>query len=265
MKEPWLIAVDIGNSATKVGWFAKPRPAAGELPQPTSVQAFVTGQSPPLDLLAALPAERCEWRIASVHRDGTRVLTKWLESHRPDDTLKLLETRDFPITIRVEFPERVGLDRLAAAVAANVLREAGRPAIVIGAGSAITVNLIAADGAFEGGAILPGFRMSAEALYGADQLPLALLEPGAATPAVVGKHTEAAIRSGLFWGAVGGVREIVTRMAAELTRTPQVFVTGGDLRPLAAELGGEARFVAYMVLSGIAVAAMRSPSEVVDG
>ncbi len=256
MNSPRLIAVDIGNSATKVGWFAESWPAAGsELPQPVSVHSFVTGQTPGEGLLTALPAERCEWRIASVHREGARVLTEWLRSFRANDALHMLETRDFPIAIRVDFPERVGLDRLAACVAANVLREARRPAIVIGAGSAITVNLIAADGAFEGGAILPGFRMSAEALFGADQLPLTTLETDAAVPAVVGKHTEAAIRSGLFWGAVGGVREIVARMAAMVGEQPQVFVTGGDLRPLAAELGGEARFVGNLVLAGIAVGA----------
>jgi type III pantothenate kinase len=97
--------------------------------------------------------------------------------------------------------------------------------------------------------------MSAEALYGADQLPLAMLEAEAAPPAVVGKHTEAAIRSGLFWGAVGGVREIVTRMTSQIGQQPQIFVTGGDLRPLAAELGGDAQFVANMAMAGIAVAA----------
>jgi type III pantothenate kinase len=254
MNAPGLIAVDIGNSSTKVGWFDEPPPSGTALRQPASVHGFATGQTPPYELLAALPPEACEWRIASVHRDGTRILTKWLGKHRPDDAVRVLETHDFPITVRVEFPERVGLDRLAAAVGANLLREPGRPAIVICAGSAITVNLVASDGGFEGGAILPGFRMSAEALYGADLLPLAMLEPNAEAPPVAGKHTEAAIRSGLFWGAVGGVREIVARMTAQLDRPPQVFVTGGDLRPLAAQLGGEARFVPNLVLSGIAAA-----------
>jgi hypothetical protein len=45
------------------------------------------------------------------------------------------------------------------------------------------------------------------------------------------------------------------RMSSEVGQQPQIFVTGGDLRPLAAELGGEARFVANMALAGIAVAA----------
>jgi type III pantothenate kinase len=138
-----------------------------------------------------------------------------------------------------------------------VIRATDQPAIVIGAGSAITVNLIAANGAFEGGAILPGFRMSAEALYGADLLPLAILAPNDQPPPLLGKNTEDAIRSGLFWGAVGAVREVVTRMSEPLENEPDIFVTGGDLRQFTQYLGDEATFVPDMVLSGIALAAAR--------
>jgi type III pantothenate kinase len=192
-----------------------------------------------------------------VHREGTRVLQAWLQQSRPGDEVRLLTHHDLPIATRVEFPDRVGLDRLAAAVAANVLRTAEAPAIVIDAGSAITVDLVAADGAFEGGVILPGFQMSAQALSSADLLPVARFSPDE-IPAVIGKSTEAAIRSGLFWGAVGAVREIIQRMSAELDREPEIFVTGGALRRLAEHLDDEASFVPNMVLSGIAIAARSS-------
>jgi type III pantothenate kinase len=251
-----LIAVDIGNSSTKVGWSFESSTPAG-LPAPQETQSFSTGQSPPVGLVGALPKEPCHWHIASVHREGTRILIAWLKAQRSCDDVRLLSCRDLPIEVRVEFPERVGLDRLAAAVAANAIRSSGRPAIVIGAGSAITVNLVAGDGAFEGGAILPGFRMSAEALYDADLLPLAVLSPSDEPPPVAGKNTDQAIRSGLFWGAVGAVRQIVDQMTAQLDQEPEVFVTGGDLRRLAEHLGDDASFVPNLVLSGIAVAAAR--------
>jgi type III pantothenate kinase len=248
-----LIAVDIGNSSTKIGCSFDSE-ANGGLPAPRDVKSIVTGQMPPDALAAALPTVRCRWHIVSVHRDGTRVLTKWLNSHRAEDEVRVLTHRDLPIQTRVDFPDRVGLDRLAAAVAANVVRSSSRPAIVIDAGSAITVDLVAADGAFEGGVILPGFRMSAEALYGADLLPLAMWSPDEEPPPIVGKNTEAAIRSGLFWGAVGAMREIVNRMSTDLDTPPEIFVTGGDLRQLTQQLGDDATFVPHMVLSGIAVA-----------
>jgi type III pantothenate kinase len=254
MSDVPLIAVDIGNSSTKIGWSFQTAAEDG-LPAPQNVKSIATGQSPPESLAAMLPQERCRWHIVSVHREGTRVLTKWLQSHRGHDEVRVLTHRDLPIPTRVDFPDRVGLDRLAAAVAVNAIRSRSRAAIVVDAGSAVTVDLVAADGVFEGGVILPGFRMSAEALYGADLLPLAVWSPEEEPPAVVGKNTEAAIRSGLFWGAVGAVREIVERMSASLEAPPNVFVTGGDLRQLTQQLGDVATFVPHMVLSGIAISA----------
>jgi len=276
-----LIAVDIGNSATKVGWFdssgkhSAPNAwldrtkevaarwlhlagerSARELPTPLATSKFSTGNPPPDALADSLPADSSEWRIVSVHREGTRILSNWIEANRGQDEVHVIDRQDLPVVLRVDFPERVGLDRLAAAVAANVLRATNTPAIVIGAGSAITVNLIAKDGAFEGGVILPGFRMSAEALYGADLLPLAVLEPNNEPPPLIGKNTEDAIRSGLFWGAVGAVREVVKRMSEPLSKEPNIFVTGGDLRQFTQYLGDQATFVPDLVLSGIAVAAL---------
>lgn len=268
MTTPPLIAVDIGNSSTKIGQFADVRGAATtpsppapntaqRLPQPEATWSFTTGQTPPSLLQQALPETPCRWEVVSVHRRGTQLLTAWLATHRPQDEVHLLTAADLPLLLRVEQPHRVGLDRLAAAVGANQLRTPSRPAIVVDAGSAITVDLVAADGAFEGGAILPGFRMSAEALCEADLLPLASLAPEAEPPPPLGRYTEAAIRSGLFWGTVGAIRELIDRLSKPLSDTPELFFTGGDLRRLAELISPQARFVPHLVLGGI-VAAARS-------
>jgi type III pantothenate kinase len=258
MSNAHLIAVDIGNSSTKIGWQFE-LTDSDALPAAGVTRSIVTGQEPMDELREALPRERCRWHIASVHREGTRILQTWVQANRSHDEMRLLTRHDLPIAARLEFPDRVGLDRLAAAAAANMLRSQGAPAIVVDAGSAITVDLVAADGAFEGGVILPGFRMSAEALSSADLLPVTQFSPEE-IPEVVGRSTKAAIRSGLFWGAVGAVREIIERMSASLECQPEIFVTGGDLRRLAEHLGDEASFVPNMVLSGIAVAARRGAS-----
>jgi type III pantothenate kinase len=266
-----LFAVDIGNSLTKLAWFDSRAPLPSgplapraefisrsemtTLPQPTRLGELPTGCTPPDEVLASLPDATHRWRVSSVNRAGERVLTEWRQSRRPQDDFIVLAHTDLPLRVRVDHPERVGLDRLAAAVAANVLREANRAAIVVQAGTAVTVNLIDADGAFAGGAIVAGFRMQAEALFGAaDLLPLTLLEPHGEPPAVVGKNTEDAIRSGLFWGAVGAVRELVARIGESQSRPPQVFVTGGDLARLAPLVGGDTQFVPDMVLAGVALA-----------
>lgn len=248
-----LIAVDMGNSSTKVAMFS--RVEAGALPQADWVKQIEPAADMSDDIVKSLPAS-AHWSIASVQRESQQKLIQWLQAHRPSDARHVLTYRDLPLPVRVDHPERVGIDRLAAAVAANVLRDPDRPAVVVCAGSAVTINLIAADGGFEGGAILPGFRMGALALASADQLPEVLLSPHD-PPAALGKNTEAAIRSGLFWGAVGAVREIVERYADEYRRL-QVFITGGDLQRLTPLVSADARFVPNLVLAGIAVAAGNS-------
>ncbi len=267
-----LIAVDIGNSLTKVGWFeeaaaagpgtcrtggsAGASPSQPVPPQPRIIRRFFTGQPVPEAIFAELPAEAVRWRIASVNGDGQRVLTETLRSLRPHDDVRVLARGDFPIEIRVDEPERVGLDRLATGVAANTIRDPGRAAVSVCAGTALVVNVVSAGGTFEGGVILAGFRMQAKSLFEtADLLPLAAWRSGDDPPPVIGKNTEAAIQSGLFWGAVGAVREIAAQVASEIGREPQIFVTGGDLARLAPLLGGDVRFVPNMVLAGIVIAA----------
>ena len=94
-----LIAVDIGNSSTKVGWFDAAK-GAETLPQPVLTVDYPTGQTPPEEVARQFPSEPCCWLVASVQREGQRVLTKWVETHRHDDELQVLAYRDLPIEVR---------------------------------------------------------------------------------------------------------------------------------------------------------------------
>jgi len=252
--QPALIAVDIGNNRLKFGRF-DPAPTAA-LPEPTAVW-HTTGDSlePIVSALAAVPAGRLAWRIGSVNRPSTTRLLDWLGRERPGDGVTLLAARDLPLKVELERPDMVGIDRLLDAVAANRLRSAGRPAVVIDVGSAITVDLVSAEGAFLGGAILPGIAMSARALHTfTDLLPLVemseLLEP----PPSRGTATVPAMKSGLFWGAVGSIRELIARLSAEASGAPAVFLTGGAGPAVASLLGPAARHVPHLTLAGIALA-----------
>ena len=91
------------------------------------------------------------------------VLADWAKQSGEDCPIRQLTYRDVPLTIRVDEPARVGIDRLLAALAADRLRQRDRAAIVVDLGTAITVDLVDADGAFAGGAILPGIATSARA------------------------------------------------------------------------------------------------------
>ena len=122
-----------------------------------------------------------------------------------------------PISVEVDSPETVGLDRLLNAVAANEIKPTSRPAIVIDSGTATTVNLISAQGSFCGGAILPGLEMSAKALhfYTAVLPLLPVQDLGGETPVAPGRNTREAIRNGLFWGQIGAIRELVHQICRQ--------------------------------------------------
>jgi type III pantothenate kinase len=248
---PWLIAVDIGNNRVKLARL--PWHHRGPLPE-TLPLLRIASRCPCFTQLAEwLPAERAEWCVASVSRPVETQLAQWVREHRPGDVYRRLTNAMLPIEVRLDNPLQVGTDRLLAAMAAAKFKAPGCPAIVIDAGSAITVDLVSAQGAFEGGAILPGFEMMATALaQQTDQLPL-IGNNTADPPAVVGKSTEAAIRSGLFWGHVGAVRELVQRMAGQTDAAPQVFVAGGDAALLAVYLSPAAQVVPHLVFQGLAL------------
>ncbi|HND53584.1 MAG TPA: type III pantothenate kinase, partial [Pirellulaceae bacterium] len=264
-----LIAVDIGNTSVKLAAFSfaalgrAPRGShagrAGhedreDLPEPLVMQEWPTGSGEFALAPDDLPPRPLSWTVSSVHRPACQNLVEWVATHRPRDTVKVLSYRDVPLAIDVDFPERVGLDRLATAVAADFLRSSTRPAIVIDAGTALKVHVVTAERRFVGGAILPGFRMSSAALRGnTDLLPLVPVSTNIEPPPVLGKNTEAAIRSGIYWGAVGAVRELVQRVKLELGVEPQVFITGGDARGLTSLIDHDTRYVPNLCLGGIAL------------
>ncbi len=251
MNDPFL-AVDIGNNQIKLGVFLSADTDA--LPRPDQIWTMAARDTTFDQLAERLPPTGLSWVVATVHRAAERRLAGWVKRYRPDDTYRRLDNANLPINARVESPEHVGADRLLAAVAVNRLRDAGRAAIVVDAGSAITVDLVSSDGDFEGGVILPGFEMTARALSeGTDLLPLVDGQLVVDSPAVVGKSTVAAIRSGLFWGGVGAVRELIGRISLGLTDKPQVFVAGGDAGRLAPFLDDDVHVVSDLVLSGIAI------------
>lgn len=252
-----LIAVDIGNSRVKFGAFA---PSSAEpLPAPTATLELASHDEHFAKRLAAwladeeLPAAR--WSVASVNRQVRQQLVDWLAVERPTDEVVPLTFRELPLEILLAEPERVGLDRLLGAVAANALRGAEQPAVVVDLGSAITVDLVSETGAFMGGAILPGIGMAARALHEqTDQLPLVPMAELHEPPPALGTATISAIQAGLYWGAVGAVRELVHRLTADAAQRPLVLLTGGAA-PLVAQLvEPDARHESHLVLAGIALA-----------
>jgi type III pantothenate kinase len=269
-----LIAVDIGNSRMKIGRLERDsRRHVGvcELAAPSAtIDLPIDHANGSFDKSRLATwcdkhaRDNCDWRVASVHRGAAdrlvNAVTEWGKQAGVACPMRRLTYRDVPLAIRVDEPAGVGIDRLLAALAANRVRTPARAAIVVDLGSAITVDLLDAGGAFCGGAILPGIAMSARALEEhTDALPRVALDHLEHPPAVVGKSTAPAIEAGLYWGAVGAVRELTSQMSKDLALPPDVFLTGGASAPVAALLESNSshsvRHLPHLVLSGIALAA----------
>ena len=132
-----------------------------------------------------------------------------------------------PVDVRVDVGTQVGPDRLVNTVAGY--HKYGGDLIVVDFGTATTFDVVAADGAYIGGVIAPGVNLSLEALH---QAAAALPHVDISKPQnVIGTNTVACMQSGVFWGYVGLVREICTRIRAESDVPMKVISTGG-LAPL---------------------------------
>ncbi|GGJ20342.1 type III pantothenate kinase [Neoroseomonas lacus] len=125
--------------------------------------------------------------------------------------------------IRVDQPNEVGADRLLNALASHTHYKG--PLVVVDFGTATTFDVVDSDGAYLGGVIAPGINLSIEALHrAAARLP----RIGIGRPqAVIGRSTVPAMQSGIYWGYVGLIEGIISRIKAEYGGPLKVVATGG--------------------------------------
>jgi type III pantothenate kinase len=151
--------------------------------------------------------------------------------------------------IQYDNPREVGADRIVNAVAAYARYQCGM--IVVDFGTATTFDVISAEGAYQGGAIAPGVGISADALFSrASKLPRVEF----ARPArLIAKNTENSMQAGIFFGYVGLVEGIVSRMCKELPQPPRVVATGGLAGPIAEATDCIDRVEPFLTLEGLRI------------
>jgi type III pantothenate kinase len=248
--KPTLVA-DIGNSRIKWGRCRDGR---------VDVAVSLTADEP-----ASWQSQLESWGIAGVHvwalsgvhpRNRDR-LADWLRERH--DRVEVIDSaRQLPLRVVLEHPDRVGIDRLLNAVAAQTRRRPGTPAVLVDAGSAVTVDWLDESGAFCGGSIFPGLRLMAQALHDQTAL-LPLVKMDKTSPPVPGRSTVADIEAGVYWAAVGGIKTLIDQLKTHTTKDPQVFFTGGDAPLLAGSLDPTVETWPNMTLEGLRLAAESLP------
>ena len=127
------------------------------------------------------------------------------------------------LNIKIDNPAQLGADLVAGAVGA--ISEYTLPCIVIDMGTASTISVIDKNGAFLGGAIAAGVRLTLKALCeNTAQLPAIDLS---APNSVIGTNTVDCMRSGLIFGTAAMIDGLIDRISDELGEEPTVVATGG--------------------------------------
>ncbi|HQR05455.1 MAG TPA: type III pantothenate kinase [Gemmatales bacterium] len=247
MKQADLVVVDVGNSACKVGL--------------VQAEALLDVHHFTLEECAHQP-----WRHRAVHELSSmnvpwilsgsnppiiNSFASWLT--RKGQVLRIIDSdTSLPIKIDVEFPERVGRDRLLNALAIEQV-----PAIIISAGTAVTVDAVDKDGRFLGGAIFPGLYMMAKSLHDyTAKLPM--IDTRSTRPTLPGKNTDHAMHAGIIYAVLGGIIGCVNEMLPKLSKAPSrnvtIYLTGGDGPYVQSALPWPVIAVPSLSLQGIIVA-----------
>lgn len=176
------------------------------------------------DSLASLLAEidSDAVMVCSVVPEKAAILQAHFQGKKP---LHFLNHQS-PLGMGIDYPlpSQIGADRLANS--AGVLSRHGVPAVIIDFGTAVTFDVISAEPAYCGGVIAPGLgAMSGYLSRKTALLPEIVLEEPASA---IGKSTVHAMQVGAVFGYRGLVREIISRICAELPGKPKIIATGGD-------------------------------------
>ena len=259
-----VLLADVGNSRIKLAVMSAPAEAGG-LPTLGRRMDLASRSFHPVNLdewLRAVAPGPAVVLVASVHDLAATRLEATIAELAATQHRSLRQRRirfeDLPLQVDLPEPGKVGIDRLAAAAAANLLRSPQRPAVVVDCGTAVTVDLVSAAGVFLGGAILPGAPLMARGLAdGTSKLPeVAALERGM-PPAMPGRSTAEAIAVGVGWGFRGAVSRLVDEAQRAVGNTADVVLTGGWLAAVRDELPG-AREMPDLVLEGVGLAMERA-------
>jgi len=215
-----ILAVDAGNSDTVFAAFDDNLSIRRRMRVPT---ASITNESDAGAALAGLGVKRFGGAIvSSVVPRVTPIIRKAAAIYCAERIVEVSRAINTGITFEIEHPDRLGSDRIVNAAYGYHCH--GGPLVVVDFGTATTFSAVSADGAFLGGAIMPGLKTSADALLGGTA-QLDAIELNGPVP-VVGANTGECLRIGILEGHAGAVARILARIQSRAGNAT-VVATGG--------------------------------------
>lgn len=229
------LALDIGNSKTKVGLFQ-------------GLELLKHESFPTL----GLPKLEAWWQPFSpqkgIYSTTRNILPEFIgKLSRILPMTELHYTLPMPLKLIYDTPETLGKDRIAGAAGAQ-LHFPGSNVLVLDLGTCITYDMVTNEGKFIGGQISPGWHMRLKAMHHfTGRLPLA---PAEANPVMVGQSTTTNLQSGAFHGMLHEIEGHISWYSQNFDNL-KVIITGGDASNFAAHLKNEIFAAPNLILQGL--------------
>jgi len=242
------LLIDAGNSRLKWAFSQAGKLSAhgsaehaGLLPV-EATQAWLAAEPPERVIVANVAGEACG-----------QLLQEWLQSHwqlKPE--FVEVDSGYNEIALAYSDPSKFGVDRWLALIAARNLVSAD--VAVIDAGTAVTVDVLTAQGLHLGGIIMPGLSLMRQSLQqktAAIQQDLTV--QNRAKPALLGKDTASGIASGSLYAVTGAIEHLLTKLELQTASRLSVIISGGDADAVQAELTIKSQSVPDLVLQGLQI------------
>lgn len=247
--QPWILAIDAGNTRTKLALF-----------EPGKAEPLHLWQMAGAELEAGLSSVLTEIGVLFAAKVATAGLHIGWGSVAQLHTIQLPKTSfeitfthlttamAMPVKVAYRTPQTLGIDRLLAVVGARM--QASSPVLVIDAGTALTYDIADGNGTYLGGGISPGMAMRYRALH-TFTARLPLFDPIPDATAWIGDSTEASMRSGVQNGILAEVEGTVAHYRAQFGPELRVYLTGGDAAFFSAHLKSPTFADPHLVVKGI--------------
>lgn len=230
------LAIDIGNSSFKAGVYDRDKKVKvkySETESEDSMAAIMSGYVIRKAIISTVKKERS---MVSEYLRRSGVEVSFLNHRTP-----------LPLRIEYRSPLTLGTDRIAAVAAAYNFFP-GLNVLIIDAGTAVTYDLLKADGVYPGGNISPGLDMRFRALHDyTGRLPLLSRDDSFGN---LGVNTEDAMRSGVQSGLIFEINDYI-RNLKKMYRDLKVILTGGDCSYLDGKIENEHETDQDLVINGL--------------
>jgi len=237
-----ILAIDAGNSRVKWGVWEDGWTLQGAV---ATLQVGALTQAwrnlPPIDVVVA-----CSVAGMAVRR----WLDAWCSDHNHALRWVLSVREQCGVRNGYEDPEQLGADRWVSLIAARAL--AAGAALVVNAGTAVTIDALDADGQFRGGLIVPGLELMASSLASGT----AGLSHSAGAFEIFPKNTADAIASGAMQAVCGAIERVKRAMTASGSE-PQLVLSGGGAAAIQEQLGRSILLQPTLVLDGLRIVALK--------